>query len=121
MNEQGIQSSLISYDSFDTCVSSSSLVVYTVRKPFTKTECRDGTMDTSNHFTLTSLFDQLGLPSDKASINQFIQDHHLKSDQHIKNASFWSTSQAAFICEALERDGDWSEIVDILDAELHRK
>ena len=78
-------------------------------------------MDTSNHFTLETLFNQLGLPSDKESINRFIEEHHLKADQHIKSAPFWSSSQASFIKEALENDSDWSELVDILDAELHHQ
>jgi len=76
-------------------------------------------MDRSNHFTLTSLFDQLGLASDAASIKQFIQQNTLKPEEHIQDAAFWSDSQKSFLSEALTDDSDWTEIVDILDAELH--
>lgn len=76
-------------------------------------------MDTTNHHTITSLFDQLGLDSDPKAIDRFIEEHHLKPDERIQDADFWSSAQKAFISEALTEDSDWTEIVDILDAELH--
>jgi len=75
-------------------------------------------MDTSNHFSYTALFEQLGLPSEPAKISQFIQNHQLSESEPIENATFWSPSQAAFIKEAIQNDSDWAEVVDHLSVDL---
>lgn len=76
-------------------------------------------MDTSTH-TLSALFEQMGLPSDKDSIEQFIRTHQLFSREvPLHEASFWSESQAAFLRDAISDDSDWAEVVDELNTSLH--
>jgi len=74
-----------------------------------------------NLHLMTSLFDQLGLPSTPAAIQAFIEskrplDHHLA----LHDAPFWSSSQAAFLREQVENDADWAVIIDKLDSGLRR-
>ncbi len=64
--------------------------------------------------SLASLFDQLGLDSSEEAIRLFITENSLSEGQLIHEASFWSTSQACFLRQALENDADWSELVDQL-------
>tara|TARA_R110001583_G_scaffold31978_4_gene109217 strand:- start:204876 stop:205112 length:237 start_codon:yes stop_codon:yes gene_type:complete len=65
------------------------------------------------------LFEQLGLPSDKASITSFIDSHRpLPHDVKLAEAPFWNASQAGFLREELLEDADWAEIVDRLDVAL---
>ncbi|MCV6612498.1 MAG: DUF2789 domain-containing protein [Amphritea sp.] len=76
-------------------------------------------MDRSDH-SMNTLFEQLGLPSDDMSIDQFIRTHTLFSQSvKLDEATFWTTSQASFIRECLESDSDWSEVVDELNIRLH--
>jgi hypothetical protein len=76
-------------------------------------------MDTSTH-TFSALFEQLGLPSDKDSIEQFIRTHQLFSQEvPLHEASFWTESQAAFLQDAISSDSDWAEVVDELNNSLH--
>lgn len=76
-------------------------------------------MDRSSH-TFSALFEQLGLPSDSASIEQFIRTHRLFSDDiPLHEASFWTESQAEFLREAISSDSDWAEVVDELNNSLH--
>ncbi|WP_210396213.1 DUF2789 domain-containing protein [Motiliproteus sediminis] len=76
-------------------------------------------MDTSTH-TLSTLFEQLGLPSDSHSIDEFIAHHRMKnSPEALQDHAYWSPSQARFIAEALEQDSDWTEVVDELNTRLH--
>ncbi|MDK8465592.1 DUF2789 domain-containing protein [Marinobacter sp. SS13-12] len=73
-------------------------------------------MDTSNH-TFSALFEQLGMPADKQSIEDFIAKHSpLPSEIALQDAPFWSESQSQFLEEGLEDDSDWAEIIDELDA-----
>ena len=68
---------------------------------------------------LNSLFDQLGLESTEAAINDFIKSHKPLSDNtELHNADFWSFSQSSFLKQAKEEDADWIEIVDQLDLML---
>jgi len=69
--------------------------------------------------TLTELFDQLGLESDPASIEQFIAEHPLEPDQKVSEASFWSAAQASLLKEGLRSDDDLAPIIDELNARLH--
>lgn len=76
-------------------------------------------MDTSTH-TFSALFEQLGLASDKDSIEQFIRTHQLFSNEvALHEASFWSESQATFLQDAISNDSDWAEVVDELNNSLH--
>lgn len=78
-------------------------------------------MDTSKH-TFSTLFDQLGLPSDTASIEQFIARHApLPQEMALHDAPFWTNSQASFLEEGIEDDSDWAEIIDELDAQLRHQ
>lgn len=75
-------------------------------------------MDTSKH-SLNTLFEQLGLPSGQAEIENFIARHSpLPSEVAIQDAPFWSESQSHFLEEGLEEDSDWAEVIDELDALL---
>ncbi|GHD40449.1 Protein of unknown function [Marinobacter persicus] len=75
-------------------------------------------MDTSKH-TLTTLFEQLGLASDKDSIEEFVSRHSpLPREIALQDAPFWSESQSHFLEEGLEEDSDWAELIDELDAML---
>lgn len=72
--------------------------------------------------TLNTLFEQLGLPDDDASINAFIQVHSpLHANGPIWAEGFWTPAQAAFLKEAWEQDADWVEVVDELSALLHKQ
>ncbi len=76
-------------------------------------------MDTSTH-TFSALFQQLGLASDKDSIEQFIRTHQLFSTEvPLHEASFWNESQATFLRDAISSDSDWAEVVDELNNSLH--
>lgn len=74
-------------------------------------------MDTSLH-SMSTLFQQLGLPHHDRDIETFISRHRLEQDQALAEAGFWSPNQARFLKEAVEDDADWAEIVDQLDARL---
>lgn len=68
---------------------------------------------------LKDLFEQLGLPSEADSIRRFIESKRpLAHDVALADAPFWNTAQAGFIREELQRDADWAELVDQLDAAL---
>ncbi|PCJ39314.1 MAG: hypothetical protein COA99_10500 [Moraxellaceae bacterium] len=75
-------------------------------------------MDTSNHYGMQTLFDQLGLPSNPDQIERFINSHQLDAKLRIEEAEFWTESQAMFLREAISDDSEWAEIVDNLDVGL---
>ena len=76
-------------------------------------------MDMSSH-TLSTLFDQLGLPSDEQDIKKFVAKHRTQTGlDPLEGAPFWSPGQAHFLQEALTEDSDWSEVVDELNVLLH--
>ncbi len=75
-------------------------------------------MDTSNHCSMKTLFEQMGMDSSIVGMNKFLREHRLFEHQVIAQADFWTPSQAAFIVEAIAQDSDWSELVDQLDAAL---
>lgn len=75
-------------------------------------------METHNH-SLASLFDQLGLESSDQAIQNFIKENTpLPAIVELHQADFWSSSQASFLKQAKDEDGDWAEIVDQLDVML---
>lgn len=75
-------------------------------------------MDTTPH-NLSTLFDQLGLPSDAVAIKSFIHWHRpLDPQTPLQEASWWTPAQAEFLTQAIAEDSDWAEQVDELDALL---
>lgn len=70
-------------------------------------------MDTSHH-SLSALFDQLGLPSDRTGIDRFVADHRLAVGQALPDAPFWNNAQSTFLRDALLDDSDWAEEADEL-------
>ncbi len=75
-------------------------------------------LDTSPH-TIETFFEQLGLASSEAEIDQFIASHSpLDSSIALDQAPFWNPAQAAFIRDALAQDSDWAEVADELSTRL---
>ena len=76
-------------------------------------------MELSN-LTLTGLFQQLGLPSDHDSIEQFVAEHSpLPRTVLLSDASFWTPQQKALLKEELRKDADWAHAIDELNSLLH--
>lgn len=70
---------------------------------------------------MSKLFSQLGRASDTASIKAFIDANApISGDLQLHEAAFWSTSQAAFLRDALLDDAEWAIVVDTLNSELHK-
>ena len=76
-------------------------------------------MELPNH-ELKELFDQLGLPSSKAEIEQFVAAHTLPDGTKLADATFWNPAQAEFLRDQINDDADWAELVDQLNVLLHR-
>ena len=75
-------------------------------------------MDMSQH-TLSALFEQLGLPSDTQSVDDFIARHApLPPETALADAAFWNKAQAGFLHQGIDDDSDWAEVIDELDARL---
>ncbi|TVM05687.1 DUF2789 domain-containing protein [Vreelandella aquamarina] len=73
-----------------------------------------------HHFS--ELFEQLGLANDAASIERFIERHSpLADEMPLADAPCWNEGQAEFLREAVDEDADWAEVVDHLDASMHKK
>lgn len=69
--------------------------------------------------TMSDLFAQLGLPEEDKEIDKFIQTHRpVPENLTLVDASFWNTGQSQFLCEAIDEDSDWAELVDQLDSRL---
>lgn len=67
----------------------------------------------------SSLFQQLGLPDDDASIRAFIESHRPLPDTVLMaDADFWSPAQARFLRESIAADADWATVVDQLSVAL---
>lgn len=71
--------------------------------------------------TLETLFQQLGLDSDQASIDTFVSQHALPDDVKLIDAEFWTPQQARFLKEELRVDAEWAPVVDELNELLHRR
>jgi hypothetical protein len=69
--------------------------------------------------TLPTLFEQLGLDSDQASIDAFVSAHPLSDDVKLIDAEFWTPQQARFLKEQLREDAEWAPVVDELNELLH--
>ncbi len=88
---------------------------------FVVTSIVGGRMDRSNH-NMQGLFAQLGLDDTRSGIYHFVKLHKIKeADVSIVEAEFWNASQSSFLADSLAEDGDWSEIIDQLDAMLRKK
>lgn len=68
-----------------------------------------------NVYTLSDVFKQLGLPSDTASIADFIARNTGACEGcGLCRAPIWTESQRAFLKEALNDDSDWAIPVEQL-------
>lgn len=75
-------------------------------------------METIEH-SIPSLFAQLGLPNDEASIQEFIRTHSpLSETVDLFCAPFWTEAQASMLRESLKADADWAIAVDELNVSL---
>ncbi|MBE7376777.1 DUF2789 domain-containing protein [Pseudomonas lopnurensis] len=71
---------------------------------------------------LGTLFDQLGLASDPASIDAFIATHSpLPEGVRLADAPFWNESQRALLRDEWIEDAEWAPIVDELNVRLHER
>ena len=70
-------------------------------------------------YTMNELFAQLGLDNSDEAIEQFIADNQLDEETSLKEATFWSDSQRAFINEEWKKDAVWAITLDELNARLH--
>ena len=70
--------------------------------------------------TLATLFEQLGLDSDDASIDAFAEKNQLPDNVKLIDADFWTPQQARFLKEELREDAEWAPIVDELNVLLHK-
>lgn len=77
-------------------------------------------MEPGNH-SLKDLFDQLGLESDEASIDDFVEKHQLPNEIKLIDAEFWTPQQAKFLQEELRFDAEWAPVVDELNERLHEQ
>jgi Protein of unknown function (DUF2789) len=69
--------------------------------------------------SMTALFNQLGLPSDEASIAAFVRKHApLPEGVALQDAAFWSPSQRALLHSGLCVDADWANVIDQLNLQL---
>jgi hypothetical protein len=69
---------------------------------------------------MPTLFAQLGLANDAASLRHFIDNHSLQKEMELSEAPFWNASQAQFLRESLRDDAAWSETIDQLDVLLRQ-
>lgn len=75
-------------------------------------------MDTA-YQSMSTLFQQLGLPSEPDKIDEFIVRHrNLMDGLSLEAAPFWTETQAGFLREALQEDSAWGEALDQLDVRL---
>jgi len=69
--------------------------------------------------TMSTLFDQLGLPSDQAAIERFAATHSpIDGDVRLHQAPFWSKAQSDSLRDEILEDADWAVVIDALDTEL---
>lgn len=75
-------------------------------------------MDDAVH-RFRDLFGQLGLPNTPDDITRFIAEHRpLAPEICLADAPFWTPQQAKFLRDGIQRDADWAEWIDSLDASL---
>lgn len=69
---------------------------------------------------INMLFEQMGMDSDDASIEAFIQNNQLPQSVELSDAPFWNDSQRKFLKEEYHADAGWIEIIDELNTLLHK-
>ena len=68
---------------------------------------------------MTNLFNQLGLASEPADIEAFIEAHRPLADNlKLEEATFWTASHAGLL--RVQQDADWAGIIDQLDSGLRQ-
>lgn len=71
--------------------------------------------------SLRDLFRQLGLPDEPAAIEAFLTAHRPQPDDLlVAELPIWTPSQADFLRDEIEKDGDWAELIDVLSVLLSR-
>ena len=71
--------------------------------------------------TLQTLFEQLGLDADQASIDAFIRNTPtLAEDVKLADAPFWTAAQSQFLKEKIAADDHWAIVIDELNERLHQ-
>ena len=74
-----------------------------------------------NMHSMTNLFNQLGLASEPADIEAFIEAHRpLAAGLKLHEAPFWTTSQSSLLKEQVLDDADWVGIIEQLDTALRQ-
>lgn len=68
--------------------------------------------------TLELLFDQLGLDSDEASIENFIKTHQLPAEQNYMKRLLVKGPKR-FLKSHWEKDDEWIVVIDELNEQLH--
>ncbi len=76
-------------------------------------------MITEPIYRLSTLFEQLGLPSTEEDMDAFIGAHQLPSDVSLAQADFWTPAQAGFLKEGWAADANWVDVIDELNVRLH--
>lgn len=69
---------------------------------------------------INMLFEQMGMDSDDAAVEQFIQENQLAQSVQLSDAPFWSDNQRKFLKEEYHADAGWIEIIDELNTRLHK-
>ena len=69
---------------------------------------------------INMLFEQMGMDSDDAAVEQFIQENQLPQSLELSDAPFWSDSQRKFLKDEYRADEGWIEIIDELNTRLHK-
>lgn len=70
-------------------------------------------------YSMSELFDQLGLDSSDEAIDHFIENNQLAKEEKLTEASIWNDNQRMFLQEEWEKDAAWVEVIDELNVRLH--
>ena len=75
-------------------------------------------MESTAH-SLSNLFKQLGLPHEPQEVAQFITQHQGACHHcSLLEAPIWTSSQLAFLKEAIAQDADWAGVAERLQSAL---
>lgn len=70
-------------------------------------------------YTLSDLFEQLGLADSEENIIQFIDRYRgVKQQAPLHEATFWTESQSKFLHLATSEGSEWNDVVQELNALL---